>query len=76
MLLLSTESDPVMLLGYVARTATRPGQIAQDVLELFPDYAIPHDFERVASALAERTTAPRAYASAPAVARPWLVNAS
>jgi len=52
----STELDPTMLLGYVARSATRIGQVLQEVLALYPDGKIEFDSENVAKGLADVTT--------------------
>jgi hypothetical protein len=46
--LLSEESDPVMLLSYVSGALPRIGQIAQEVLITFPDGRIQFDAENLA----------------------------
>jgi len=53
---MSTEIDPAMLLGYVARSATRTGEVLNQVLDLYPDGKVMYDSEKVAERLAEVTT--------------------
>lgn len=47
----STTIDPVTLVGYVARTATRTGEILQQALEIWPDGAVQFDAENVGERL-------------------------
>jgi len=54
---LSTEMEPLMLLGYVARSATRTGEVLQEVLGVFHDGAILFDTEKSVEALNEIVTA-------------------
>lgn len=53
----STSIDPTMLVGYVARTATRTGEILNQVLEVWPDGALMFASENVAKNLTEIVTA-------------------
>jgi hypothetical protein len=53
---MSTEMDPTMLLGYVARSATRLGEVLNEVLELYPDGKVLYDSEKVAETLVDVTT--------------------
>lgn len=48
---LSTRIDPLMLLNYVVKSATRTGQIMDEIFDLFPDGKISHDSEEAAARL-------------------------
>jgi hypothetical protein len=54
---LSAAVDPKMLLGYVARTASRAGEVMQEVLGVFPDGAIQFEAEQVRERLMTVATA-------------------
>ena len=54
---LSTEMEPLTLLGYVARSTTRTGEVLQEVLGVFQDGAILFDTEKAVKALNEIITA-------------------
>lgn len=58
---LSTQAEPIMLLGSITRAATRLGEILKEVLDIFPDGAIQFDAEAAAGRLAEVVTAIRGY---------------
>jgi hypothetical protein len=59
--ILSTSMDPRMLDGYVARTATRTGEVLKEVLDLWPDGAIMFEADSAAERLAEIVTALKGY---------------
>jgi hypothetical protein len=61
----STTVDPTMLLGYVARTATRTGEVLNQVLEVWPDGATMFESEKVAKRLSEIVEALRVVMPSP-----------
>jgi hypothetical protein len=48
---LSSEMDPMSLMGYVALTATRTGEVLQEVLAVWPDGALIYETELAAGRL-------------------------
>lgn len=54
---LSTKPNPLMLQGYVARTATRLGGIVWETLQLFPDGALQYKAELILERLKEAVIA-------------------
>ena len=58
---LSTEADPIMLLGLVTRTATRVGEMLKEVLDIFSNGAIAFDADSAATRLADTARAVRGY---------------
>jgi hypothetical protein len=58
---LSTQADPIMLLGSITRATTRLGEILKEALDNFPDGAIQFDAEAAAERLADVVRAVRGY---------------
>lgn len=61
----STIVEPTMLLGYVARTATRTGEVLNQVLEVWPDGATMFESEKAAQRLTEIVDALRGIMHSP-----------
>lgn len=65
---MSTEMEPTMLLGYVARSASRIGEVLNEILELYPDGKVMYDAEMVMEGFNEVVTMLRNSAVGPGAA--------